>query len=49
VLRQATRRFGEWPAAADTLAAITALEDLEGLAQRVWSAADWSSLLAKGP
>jgi hypothetical protein len=47
VLRQATRRFGEFPGAAATLAAIPALEDLEGLAQRVLTAADWSSLLAK--
>ncbi len=47
VLRQATRRFGALPGAADTLAAITALEDLEALAQRVLTAPDWSSLLAK--
>jgi hypothetical protein len=47
VLRQATCRFGEWPGAADTLAAVTALADLEALAQRVLTAADWSSLLAK--
>jgi hypothetical protein len=47
VLRQATRRFGEFPGADTTLAAVPALEDLEGLAQRVLTAADWSSLLAK--
>jgi hypothetical protein len=47
VLRQATCRFGEVPGAADTLAAITALEDLEALAQRVLTAADWPSLLSK--
>jgi hypothetical protein len=46
VLRQATRRFGELPGAADTLAAITAPEDLEALAQRVLTAADWPSLFA---
>jgi len=34
-------------AAADTLAAITAREELEALAQRVLTAADWPSLLAK--
>ena len=47
VLRQATRRFGELPGAADTLAAIAAREELEALAQRVLTAADWPSLLAK--
>jgi hypothetical protein len=47
VLRQATRRFSELPGAADTLAAITTQEELEALAQRVLTAADWASLLAK--
>jgi len=47
VLRQANRRFGELPGAADTLAAITSVEDLEALAQRVLTAADWASLLTK--
>jgi hypothetical protein len=47
ILRQATRRFGDLPGSADTLAATTALEDLEALAQRVLTVADWSSLLAK--
>jgi hypothetical protein len=47
VLRQATRRFGELPGAADTLATITAMDALEALTQRVLTAADWSSLLAK--
>ena len=47
VLRQASRRFGELPGAADTLAAITALEELEALAQRVLTSIGWSSLLAK--
>jgi hypothetical protein len=47
VLRQATRRFGELPGATDMLAAITSLEELEVLAQRVLTTADWSSLLAK--
>jgi hypothetical protein len=47
VLRQATRRFGELPGAADTLAAVTALDELEALAQRVLTAAGWSSLLAR--
>jgi hypothetical protein len=46
VLRQATCRFGEAPDAAKTLAAMATLEELEGFAQRVLSAADWSSLLA---
>jgi hypothetical protein len=45
VLRQATRRFGERPGSADTLAALTTLAELETLAQRVLTAADWASLL----
>jgi len=47
VLRQATRRFGELPGAAETLAAFTTLEELEALTQRVLTSADWPSLLAK--
>jgi hypothetical protein len=47
VLRQATRRFGENPDEAGALAAITSQDELEALAQRVVSAADWSSLLAR--
>jgi hypothetical protein len=46
VLRQATRRFGALPGAADTLAAIPSLQQMEALAQRVLTVADWSSLLA---
>jgi hypothetical protein len=46
LLRQARRRFGEISGAADALEAITALDELEALAQRVLTAADWSSLLA---
>jgi hypothetical protein len=46
VLRQATRRFGESPGAADTLASISGQVELEALAQRVLTAADWASLLA---
>ena len=49
VLRQATRRFGPRPDAADRLAAIATLDDLDELALRVLTAADWSSLLAKPP
>jgi hypothetical protein len=45
VLRQATHRFGERPGSADTLAALTTLAELETLAQRVLTAADWASLL----
>jgi hypothetical protein len=47
VLRQATRRFGESPGAADALAAVTAPQELEGLALRVLTAADWPALFAK--
>jgi hypothetical protein len=47
VLRQAARRFGELPGAGDALASVTQLEDLEALAQRVLTASDWPSLLAK--
>jgi hypothetical protein len=47
VLRQATRRFGEEAGAAETLAAVTAPEELEGLAGRVLTAPDWAGLLAK--
>ncbi len=47
VLRQAARRFGALPTAADTLSAITSLEELEALALRVLTVADWASLLAK--
>jgi hypothetical protein len=47
VLRQATRRFGELPGAADTLAAVTTREQLEALAQRVLTADSWPALLAK--
>jgi hypothetical protein len=47
VLRQATRRFGERPGAAEALAAVPTVEELEVLAQRVLTAADWSSLLTK--
>ncbi len=47
VLRQATKRFGPQEGAADTLAAITSMEELEGLTERVLTAADWPSLLEK--
>ena len=47
VLRQATRRFGPDTTAAATLATITEPDDLDALAQRVLTAADWPSLLAK--
>lgn len=47
ILRQAARRFGEVPGAAEALAAITGLPELEALAERVLTAADWPSLLAK--
>jgi hypothetical protein len=47
VLRQATCRFGVLPGAADTLAAVAAPEDLEAIAGRVLTAADWASLFAK--
>jgi hypothetical protein len=47
VLRQGARRFGELSGAADTLASIPSQEELEALAQRVLTASDWPSLLAK--
>jgi hypothetical protein len=48
VLRQATRRFGPLPEAAEALTAISMREELEALALRVLIAPDWPSLLAKG-
>jgi Domain of unknown function (DUF4351) len=45
VLRQATRRFGSVPA--EALEAITSLEELESLAGRVLTAADWPTLFEK--
>ncbi len=47
VLRQATRRFGPNADAAAAIASIEEPGDLEALAQRVLSAADWPSLLAR--
>jgi hypothetical protein len=47
VLRQAARRFGELPGAADTLAAVGTREELEALAQRVLTAGSWAALVAK--
>jgi hypothetical protein len=47
ILQQATCRFGEQDGAADALAAVTAMEDLEALARRVLTAVDWQTLLAK--
>jgi hypothetical protein len=47
LLRQATRRFGEIPGAAETLTAITALDELDRLAQRVLTAADWPSVMTR--
>jgi hypothetical protein len=47
VLRQATRRFGP---DADAVAAITSIaepDDLDAMARRVLTAADWASLLAR--
>jgi hypothetical protein len=49
VLRQATHRFGPSPGAAEKLATITGLEDLEKLGQRVLTAPDRSSLFTTGP
>jgi hypothetical protein len=46
VLRQATHRFGELAGAADTLAGVTDLEELEAVAQRVLTATDWAAMLA---
>lgn len=46
VLRQAARRFGPDPSAADAVAAIAEPGDLEALALRVLTATDWASLLA---
>jgi len=47
VLRQATRRFGPDANAAATIASIAEPDDLDALAQRVLTAADWPSLLAR--
>jgi hypothetical protein len=47
ILRQATRRFGERPGAADVLAAVTTREELQELARRVLTAPDWSGLLGR--
>jgi hypothetical protein len=47
VLRQASKRFGPSPGAAEALAALNGAE-LEALAQRVLTAGDWAALLAKG-
>jgi hypothetical protein len=49
VLRQATCRFGELPDAADRLAAIPTVQELEELTHRVLRAADWPSFFAKQP
>jgi hypothetical protein len=47
VLRQATRRFGLDPDAAAAITSIVEPTDLDELAQRVLTADDWTSLLAK--
>jgi hypothetical protein len=47
VLRQGTRRFGPLPGGEEALASLSGAE-LEALAQRVLTAGDWASLLAKG-
>ncbi len=47
VLRQATRRFGPDADAAVAIASIAEPDELDALAQRVLTAADWPSLLAK--
>jgi hypothetical protein len=49
VLRQATRRFGAAPGAAQELLASATLERLKGLTQHALTAADWPSLLASAP
>jgi hypothetical protein len=46
VLRQATRRFGQHASDAAAIASIAEPQELDALAQRVLSAADWTSLLA---
>jgi hypothetical protein len=46
VLRQANRRFGPYPNSAATIASIAEPGELETLAQRVLTVADWLSLLA---
>ncbi len=47
ILRQATRRFGPDADAAAAITAIAEPDDLDALAQRVLTAADWASLLAR--
>ena len=44
-LRQATRRFGELPGAAEALAAISTLANLESVVQRALTAPHWSALI----
>jgi hypothetical protein len=47
VLRQATRRFGPDAHSAAAIASIAEPDELDALAQRVLTAADWTSLLAR--
>jgi hypothetical protein len=47
VLRQATRRFGPHAHGAAAIASIAESDELDALAQRVLTAADWRSLLAR--
>jgi hypothetical protein len=47
ILRQATRRFGPHADADAVVASIAEADDLEALAERVLTAPDWPSLLAK--
>jgi hypothetical protein len=47
ILRQAARRFGDLPGAAEKLEAITTHVELEAMAQRVLTATDWQDLFAR--
>jgi hypothetical protein len=47
IQRQATRRFGPDPDAAAAITAVAEPDELDAIAERVLTAADWASLLAR--
>jgi hypothetical protein len=47
ILRQAIRRFGADPDAAAVITAVTEPDELDAMAERVLTAADWASLLPR--
>ena len=46
IVREATKRFGEAPESAAALEAIEQLDELEGIAQRVFVASDWADMVS---